>query len=136
MHLKLVHLIILQNQTVLLLKRQNTGVFDGLHALPGGKCEAHESLEVAAAREAKEELGIIVAPDQIQLLHQSITLSPTESDITYLNSFLEIVAYGGRIRNAEPEKCAELKFYDLSKLPAHMIPFARKGLEKSLRSRS
>jgi ADP-ribose pyrophosphatase YjhB (NUDIX family) len=136
MHLKLVHLIILQNQTVLLLKRQNTSVFDGLYALPGGKCEAHESLETAAAREAKEELGITVTPDQVKLLHQSITVSPTEPDVTYLNSFVEIVAYEGNIENAEPEKCAELKFYDLSELPGQMIPFARKGLEKSLRSRS
>jgi 8-oxo-dGTP diphosphatase len=136
MHLKLVHLIILKNHTVLLLKRQNTGVFDGLYALPGGKCEGNESLEEAATREAKEELGITVAPGQVKLLHQSITLSPTQTDLTYLNSFLEIASYEGRIRNAEPNKCAELKFYDLSKLPAHMIPFARKGLEKSLRSRS
>lgn len=136
MHLKLVHLIILQKDAVLLLRRQNTGVFDGLYALPGGKCDTQESLEDAAIREAKEELGIIVSPDHVTLLHQSVTISPTQLDVTYLSSFLKVSHYSGRVRNAEPNKCAELKFYALSKLPANMIPFARKGLEKSLKARA
>ena len=132
MHLNLVHIILLQEDKVLLLKRQNTGAFDGLYALPGGKREDQESLEEATAREAFEDLGITTNPAHIQLLHQSIALSPVQSQITYFNSFLQITQFQDSIRNAEPHKCGELKFYALSKLPRTMIPFVREGLAKAL----
>lgn len=135
MNLKLVHLIVLKNKKVLLLKRQNTGIFDGFFSLPGGKWESHETMEEAAVREAREELGISTDPQYIKLLYHSVVPSPTEPHINYLNYFLEISAYMGRVHIAEPSKCAELKFYKYSELPSNMIPFARKGLDKALKSK-
>lgn len=48
--------LIVENGKLLLLKR-----FDGIMEPPGGKVNTGETTEQAAAREAKEELGIDVA---------------------------------------------------------------------------
>ncbi|RJQ36588.1 NUDIX hydrolase [Candidatus Microgenomates bacterium] len=48
--------VILQNKSVLLLKRKKTGWLE----LPGGKVEENETPENAAKRELKEELGVDV----------------------------------------------------------------------------
>jgi 8-oxo-dGTP pyrophosphatase MutT (NUDIX family) len=55
---------------VLLLRRSATdsrrpGEWD----FPGGGVEDHESFEAAAAREAAEEAGLTVTPDELELLY-------------------------------------------------------------------
>ena len=51
--------IILTNKKLLLVKRgDDSRFFPGYWALPGGKVEPNESLEEAASREVKEEVGL------------------------------------------------------------------------------
>lgn len=37
--------------------------------------------------------------------------------------------YEGKITIMEKDKCDELKFYQLDKLPNNMIPYVKKGIE-------
>lgn len=46
-------------QKILLIKRANTGFYDGLWAAPSGKLEKNESFSDGAKRELLEEVGII-----------------------------------------------------------------------------
>ena len=61
-----VNVLILQNGKVLLSRRQNKGWGDGLLCIPGGHIQPGELPKVAAIREIKEELGIIVYPDDLK----------------------------------------------------------------------
>lgn len=55
-----VHLVLIQNNQVLLLKRKNTGYQDGNYGLVTGHMEKGETAKQAIIREAQEEAGIKV----------------------------------------------------------------------------
>jgi 8-oxo-dGTP pyrophosphatase MutT (NUDIX family) len=57
-----VHVMLLRDVRVWLLRRAATGFMDGLHALPGGYIMAGETPLEAARRECFEEAGIVIAP--------------------------------------------------------------------------
>ena len=62
-----VQLILEKEDKILLMKRKNTGYEDGKYALPGGHVEANEEIRNAMIREAKEEIGIHLDLQDIQL---------------------------------------------------------------------
>lgn len=53
-----VFLLLIKNNKVLLLKRQNTGYADGKYSLVSGHVDKGETMQEAIIREAKEEAGI------------------------------------------------------------------------------
>ncbi len=55
-----VHLVLLNKDLVLLMRRKNTGFCDGMYSLMSGKLEPNESLDKAVIREAEEELGVFI----------------------------------------------------------------------------
>ena len=61
-------LAVMQDDKVLLLKRYNTGYEDGKYSLPGGHVEKGEEVTKAAIREAKEEIGIEIEPDDLSVI--------------------------------------------------------------------
>ena len=64
-----VHLILAADGKVLLLRRANTGFADGSWSVPGGCLDEGETLPAAAAREAREELGITIDPAGLAFAH-------------------------------------------------------------------
>ncbi|WP_330230576.1 NUDIX domain-containing protein [Nocardia sp. NBC_00508] len=50
-------------------QRQNTGFEDGSSHLPSGHLEADESVITALIREAEEEIGISINPDDVNFAH-------------------------------------------------------------------
>nr|WP_103095524.1 (deoxy)nucleoside triphosphate pyrophosphohydrolase [Novosphingobium guangzhouense] len=52
--------------SILMQQRDFTGVHGGLWEFPGGKLEPGESPEAALVRELEEELGVTIAPDDLQ----------------------------------------------------------------------
>jgi 8-oxo-dGTP diphosphatase len=53
--------IISRNQKVLCLKRAGTDFMPGLYELPSGKVDANEDIDIALAREVKEETNLTVS---------------------------------------------------------------------------
>ncbi len=49
--------------------------------------------------------------------------------IAYIIKFMRSKKYEGKITIMEKDKCDELKFYQLDKLPNNMIPYVKKGIE-------
>ena len=57
---------------VLLMHRQNTGVNDGIWALPSGHVEDGEMPATACVREMEEEVGISVKAEDLDFIHCNI----------------------------------------------------------------
>lgn len=127
-----VHLILIQNNQVLLLRRQNTGFADGQYAFPAGCIEGKESVTEAMIREAWEETGIQLKSGSFHfstVLHRA----PTADNLESIVFFFIASHYEGVIENREPHKCDDLRFFSLEELPKNMVPYMRKGLELSLK---
>ncbi len=56
-----VHLFLLRENSVLLLRRANTGYEDGKYSVPAGHVEAGEVATDAMIRESAEEIGVMLA---------------------------------------------------------------------------
>jgi ADP-ribose pyrophosphatase YjhB (NUDIX family) len=120
------HLVLINNEEVLLLRRQNTGFADGMYSVPGGCLEEGETLREAMIREAREEIGIILKPQWLSspsIIHRSAHKSSNKFAF-----FFKVLNFEGDIYNAEPEKCSELKFFPLKALPYNLIPHVERGV--------
>ncbi len=117
-------LILLYKGKVLLMKRCNTGYMDGKYALISGHLEGGESLKKAMVREAKEEINVDVKESD---LNYACVIRRGDNN-NYFNFYLSCQNFKGDIKNNEPEKCEEIKWFDLNALPQEMIPNDRKAI--------
>lgn len=125
-----VHLILTQAGRVLLAQRQGTGYADGQWHMPSGHLEDGEAARDGLAREVKEEIGIVVQPADMRLVHTLHRGHPTEEP--RLGLFFTASLWQGEVTNCEPHKCGALEWFPLDDLPADMVPYPRAGLEGAL----
>jgi 8-oxo-dGTP diphosphatase len=64
-----VYLVLIRENRVLLLKRQNTGFEDDNYGLIAGHVEKGESITQAIIREVSEESGIKLLPEHLNFFH-------------------------------------------------------------------
>lgn len=119
-----VNALVVRDGSVLLGRRHNTGFEDGSLHLPAGHVEGGESLLTALMREAWEELGIEIDPDNPRLVH----VIHHSAGGGRLSFFFEVTTWRGEVWNREPHKCKSLDWYPLSNLPDRMIPYTREAL--------
>ncbi|WP_234371067.1 NUDIX domain-containing protein [Streptomyces sp. XY431] len=122
-----VHLVLTETDRVLLGRRRNTRYAAGLWHLPAGHMERGEPVTRSMTREAEEELGITIAEDDLLLVH---TLHHLDADDgrSRLQLFFRPTRYDGRLRNAEPHKCGELRWWPLDGLPDDTVPYTAHAL--------
>ncbi len=121
-----VHLFLIKDDRILLLRRYNTGFMDGQYSVIAGHVDRGESVVQAIHREAEEEAGILLAPDQLQ----TIQVMHRNSDTERIDYFFFVENWIGTIRNAEPSKCDDLAWFAIEALPENMIPYVRYALEQ------
>lgn len=128
-----IYLVLLRNQDtqVLLLKRANTSYMDGMYSLVAGHVEANEMPTVAMIREAKEEAGIDLTEHDLEIGHIMYRMKPSDSR---LDIFLVARTWQGEIENKEPEKCSDLSWFPVNKLPDNTIPYIKHGIENCLKT--
>lgn len=97
---------------------------DNQYDLPGGHLESGEDLYDAMIREAKEELGIEIEREDMQMVHINHHF---EKDM--LKFVFKVKIFKNEIQNLEPEKCKELKWVDIENLPVNTISGIRRELE-------
>jgi len=119
-----VHLILKNNNKVLLLRRYNTGYEDGNYSVVAGHVDGDETVMSAMKREALEEAGIEIQENDLKIV-QVMHRKSTDESIEY---FLHSDKYLGNISIMEPNKCDELSFYDLNKLPTNIVPYVKQAL--------
>jgi 8-oxo-dGTP diphosphatase len=120
-----VHLFFLRDDRVLLLRRFNTGWEDGNYSVPAGHVDAGETVTAAAIREAREEIGVSLKPQDVQVVH----VMNRKSDNERIDFFLLVSSWSGEIVNREPDKCDDLRWYPVTSLPGNVIPYVRQGLQ-------
>ena len=103
-----------------------------MYALPAGCVEGNESITAAMIRESKEEIGIILSEKDLQF--SSVIHGKDEEDCGRdgIAFFFNTLVYKEKVRNCEPHKCEELKFFPLGKLPENLIPYVKCGIENHL----
>lgn len=116
-----VHVFIIKNDQILLLKRFNTGWEDGKYHLPAGHKEANETFKQAMAREAMEEIGLKIDEKDLEFVH--FMHSKTNSERVAV--FFVAKHWIGEPVNMEYNKCSELKWFDINNLPDNMVEYAK-----------
>ena len=120
-----IHLLLIRDGKIVLLKRSNTGYEDGKYGLIAGHADGNETATEAMVREAREEAGIEINPSDLEfrlVIHR-------KTDREQVGFFFTARQYSGEPRNAEPEKCSELNWFDLDNLPENIIPYIKKSIE-------
>lgn len=126
-----VHLILTRTsgnvREILLQKRKNTGYMDGFYTLgASGHLEDNESVRDAVVRETMEELNVKVNPQDLELV--TISHEKTE-DHTYLRLFFHTEIYEGKVSIGEPDRCEEISWYDIDKLPENIVPHLKMEID-------
>jgi 8-oxo-dGTP diphosphatase len=119
-----VHVFLLHEGRVLLLRRFNTGYEDGNYSVIAGHLDGGEELQAAAIREAREEAGISLVPADLTV----VGVMHRRSNDERVDFFLAAECWTGTITNTEPHKCDELAWFPLDALPDNIIPYVRRAL--------
>ncbi|WP_420631037.1 NUDIX domain-containing protein [Candidatus Leptofilum sp.] len=114
-------IVVDQHGNVLLIKRNDTRTY----APPGGGVDAGEHLPDAAAREVREETGLIVLPVRLAAV-TFLPLPPTG----YLGFAFRCLLRGGEITTSEESPV--VGFFSSNPLPRRMSSFHRERVGKTL----
>ena len=120
-----VHLFLLRGERVLLLRRFNTGYEDGNYSVIAGHLDGDEEVVAAAVREAREEAGIVIAPEDVAVVGVMHRRAADER----IDFFLVASRWSGTVWNMEPDKCDSLTWRPLDALPVNVVPYVRRALD-------
>lgn len=121
------YVLLRRKQKYLFVLRQNTSWMNGFYGLPSGKVEPNEGFLRAAIREAQEEVGIAIRPDQ---LSHAVTLwRLTEDETEWCTVAFYAHSWEGEPYNAEPHIHSEIAWFGSDELPVNVIPSVRRIIE-------
>jgi ADP-ribose pyrophosphatase len=123
-------LILNDNQEILLLKRgKNVRNEAGWWCKPGGTVEYGETVLEAMKREIKEEVNLDI--DVWGVLPNTDHILKEEKQHWLAVNFLAH-ACGGELKNMEPDKCDEVKWFALDDLPEKLTQTTREPVQNYL----
>ncbi len=120
-----VHLLLVQDGKILMLRRYNTGYEDGNYSVVAGHIDGSEQLKTAMIREAQEEAGITMSPDDLTV----VGVMHFREEEEYISFFLLTSSYSGEVVNREPHKCDDLNWFDINDLPPNTISYVRRAIQ-------
>ena len=126
------HLLLFSGNKTLLLLRKNTGYEDGKYSVVAGHLEGGETAREAMAREAMEEAGIKINPEDLMLAHITHRTHQDERVAFFFTTGI----WEGIPRNMEPEKCDDLSWFPLDSMPDNMVPYVRNAIEQYLKGKT
>ncbi|HVN17067.1 MAG TPA: NUDIX domain-containing protein [Anaerolineales bacterium] len=125
-----VHLLLLSEDQILLLRRFNTGYRDGEYSVPAGHLDGDETVIAAGIREAEEEIGVQVEASDLVF---SSVMHRKEGD-ERVDFFVYAKAWHGEPFNNEPDKCDDLRWTKINSLPENTIPYVRRAIQNHFSS--
>lgn len=118
-----VHLLLIRDDSILLLRRFKTGYEDGTYSVIAGHLDGGETVLAAMTREAREEAGIDLVNTMVAgAMHRRA------SDGERIDFFVACHEWVGEVRNREPEKCDELRWVPIEMLPPNTIPYVASAI--------
>lgn len=122
-----VHMLIMDNNKILLQKRKGSKLWPGYYALPAGHIDEGENQYDALVREAKEELDIEIDPKDITNSYVVLRRNFFEIDgkklEPYIDYYFEILKYQGTPEIAELDKCEELIWANIDNSPEPFVNY-------------
>ncbi len=113
-------LILKRCDSILLLKRSAQASFGaGNFCLVGGKAEEGESMKQAIIREAYEEIGITITPEQLTFAHVFHRKSETGQLVA---TCFVCTEWSGEVINKEPSKHDFFAWTNINDLPEPILP--------------
>lgn len=125
-----VYIILMKEDSILLLRRFNTGYEDGKYGLVAGHVDGGETMTNAMIREAKEEADINLDPSDLSLV---LTMHRWCGDHERIDLFFGANKWSGDIKNIESDKCDDLSWFPVKKLPENIISYIREAISCYLR---
>jgi 8-oxo-dGTP diphosphatase len=119
------HLLLVRDERILLLRRRNTDYEDGKYSVVAGHMEDGETAREAICREAREEAGIELAPDDLEFAHVVHRADRGQR----VGFFFSARCWRGEPRNMEPHKADDFRWVPLDALPDDMVPYVRRAIE-------
>jgi len=124
------YLTLLNDNKILLLRRFNTGFEDGNYSMIAGNVDPGESFTQSIIREAKEEAGILLQPEDLKVIHVMHRKSNTSENNERVDVFFIADKWQGQIINKEPNKCDDLAWFDLDRITKNVIPYINQVIER------
>jgi 8-oxo-dGTP diphosphatase len=119
------HLFLVQDGRILLLRRCNTDYEDGKYSVVAGHMEDGETAREAICREAREEAGIELLPDDLAFAHVVHRADRGQR----VGFFFSALRWRGEPRNMEPHKADDFRWFPLDALPDDMVPYVRRAID-------
>ena len=124
------YLTLFKDNKVLLLRRFNTGYEDGNYSMIAGHVDPGETFTQCIIREAEEEAGILLKPEDLEFVHV-MHRSPKNNEYhERIDVFFIAKKWEGKIVNKEPHKCDDLSWFDLDTIPENVIPHVKQAIER------
>ncbi len=120
------YIFVIEDSKILLQKRAGTNFMCGYYGIPAGHLEKGEGATNCAIRELKEETGLIVKREDLELKY---VLNRVSGEEEYIDFFFTAKKYSGTPTITEPNKCDDLRFFDLNNLPENIIPYIKDVLD-------
>lgn len=128
-----VNLILLDNEKVLLLFRNNTGFEDGTFGVVGGHMDGNETARETIIREAQEEVNIQLNPEELKLVG---TIHRKLIHCEFIDLFFASQSWLGSLTNKEPEKHSYYKWVEINELPTNTMPLVKTAINNYLNGKS
>ncbi|MCA9327569.1 NUDIX domain-containing protein, partial [Candidatus Saccharibacteria bacterium] len=112
----------------LFVLRSHTTWMNGYYGLPSGKVEKHEGFRAAAVREAKEEVGVVVEPEDLEfavMAWRDAEDSQGDPDMEWCDVLFSVKRWAGEPYNAEPHLHDAIAWFSLDELPENTVPHIR-----------
>jgi mutator protein MutT len=123
-----VHIFLLDADKVLLARRFQTGYEDGNFSVPAGHVDVGEVVHEAMVREAREEVGIIIEPEDLIFSHVMHRTAHRDS----IDFFFTCTKWKNTLTICEEDKCDRIEWFPINALPENTIPYVREALMSSL----
>jgi 8-oxo-dGTP diphosphatase len=119
------HLLLVWDDRILLLRRCNTDYEDGKYSVVAGHMDGAETAREAICREAREEAGIELAPDDLAFA-QVVHRADRGERVSF---FFSASRWRGVPKNMEPHKADDFGWFALDRLPPNIVPYVRRAIE-------
>ncbi|MFC5032006.1 NUDIX domain-containing protein [Streptomyces sp. DSM 41987] len=111
-----------KRRVVLLQRGPGAKYCQGKWDLPIGKSDPGEPVTDTAARELREETGLVVDPAALRVAHVIHGAWGVESPNGFLTVVFTTQDWSGEPVNSEPEKHSAVRWFDIDALPGEMVP--------------